>query len=177
MVIHINHPLLQKEPYDNSSGHKRLKSSISSLKLSTPTTPISPRLSSQTSIRRDYSVTTTVTVAGPAYSTIRATEFRKPNLKVREAMAQTETETIPAKNSDPTTQEFRGDLKVNNVLPSRSTLESIADLPVFDVHGNTVPFKSLYWSDAPCRKRVMIIFIRHFFCGVCCCFLPPKAQN
>ncbi|ERF68970.1 hypothetical protein EPUS_09024 [Endocarpon pusillum Z07020] len=70
-------------------------------------------------------------------------------------------------NSDPATQEFQGDVKVSTALPSESTLERIADLPVFDVDGKTVSFKSLYWSNGNESKKVMIIFIRHFFCGNC----------
>jgi len=73
-------------------------------------------------------------------------------------------------NSDPATQEFHGDIKVSTSLPSKSTLEKTADLPIFDVDGNIIPFKSLYWSDGNESQKVMIIFIRHFFCGVCAVF-------
>lgn len=82
-------------------------------------------------------------------------------------MAQADTERSENTNSDPATQEFCGNIKVSTSLPSKSTLEQAADLPVFRADGKTVPFKSLYWSDASKRKTVMIIFIRHFFCGVC----------
>lgn len=67
---------------------------------------------------------------------------------------------------DATTQEFQGDIKVSTSLPSKSTLDKVADLVVFDVDGKTTPFKSLYWSDTKESEKVMIIFIRHFLCGV-----------
>ncbi len=82
-------------------------------------------------------------------------------------MAQVDAEKPLDANSDPATREFQGDIKVSTSLPSKSTLEKTADLLVFDVDGKTVPFKSLYWSDARESTKVMIIFIRHFFCGVC----------
>lgn len=79
-------------------------------------------------------------------------------------MAQPRTENA---TSDPAIQDFQGDIKVSTSLPSKSTLDQTADLPVFDADGKTVPFKSLYWSDGSERKKIMIVFIRHFFCGNC----------
>ena len=57
------------------------------------------------------------------------------------------------------------DLKVNNKIPSKSDLEKCADLPILDVNKKSLPFKSLYSSQKGGR-RVLVIFIRHFFCGV-----------
>ena len=59
------------------------------------------------------------------------------------------------------------DLKVNNKIPSKSDLEKCAELPILDVNKKSLPFKSLYTSENGGR-RVLVIFIRHFFCGVCC---------
>ncbi|MCJ1351631.1 MAG: hypothetical protein MMC33_001615 [Icmadophila ericetorum] len=58
------------------------------------------------------------------------------------------------------------DLKVNNKIPSKSDLEKCADLPILDVNKKSLPFKSLYSSQKGGR-RVLVIFIRHFFCGLC----------
>lgn len=91
------------------------------------------------------------------------------------AMAQTTTATAAATTTDMplnnqcdlVIQDSRDKINVSSLLPSESMLETVADLPVFDIDGKTVAFKSLYWVDGRDSKRVMIIFIRHFFCGVC----------
>ena len=74
---------------------------------------------------------------------------------------------------DDPTSEFKGDIKVSNNLPSSLDLERIADLPVLDASGEKHSFKSLY-SRADGSRRVLIIFIRHFFCGVCHLRWRPK---
>ena len=61
--------------------------------------------------------------------------------------------------------EFSGDLETNNVLPSQETLKKIEDYQILDVEGRTVPFKSIYTGPNVAR-RVLVIFVRHFFCGV-----------
>lgn len=50
-------------------------------------------------------------------------------------------------------------------LPSPSVLAEAGDLTIKDSAGNTVPLKSLY-ADKPSSEQQLIIFIRHFFCGV-----------
>jgi hypothetical protein len=75
---------------------------------------------------------------------------------------------VSSPNEDPATADFEGDIKVTNDIPSRSTLDKAAELPVLDVDSNKVPFRSLYEGTNGEKKaqRVMVIFIRHFFCGV-----------
>lgn len=49
--------------------------------------------------------------------------------------------------------------------PSAENLRRVADYKVLDSKGEAHTFKSLY--DGPdSTKRVLMIFIRHFFCGV-----------
>jgi hypothetical protein len=167
MVIRNNAALLQKGANDPGSEEWYSKALSFPNGLESPSTPLSPRLSRQRSIRRNYSITATVTVAGPSYSTLPTPKLTRFAPHSTSTMAQKQTETARAVNSDPATQDFQGDIKVSASLPSKSMLEKTADLPVFDVDGKTVPFKSLYWSEVGENKRVMIIFIRHFFCGVC----------
>lgn len=45
---------------------------------------------------------------------------------------------------------------------SEETLKKAGDLEIFDENGTKLKFSSLY-SD----KQVLIVFIRHFFCGNC----------
>ncbi len=58
--------------------------------------------------------------------------------------------------------DFDGAVRTNNKPPSRDTLKRIADLPVLDRDGKTHPFHSLYAQPG----RTLVIFVRHFFCGV-----------
>lgn len=57
-----------------------------------------------------------------------------------------------------------GNIEVSSKLPSRSDLAKVADLPVLDASGKSHTFKSLYANHD--RRKTLIIFIRHFFCGV-----------
>ena len=66
--------------------------------------------------------------------------------------------------------DFEGDIKVDNKPPSKADLEKVADSPVLDVDKKSHTFKSLYADNEQGARRVLIIFIRHFFCGV---RLPP----
>jgi hypothetical protein len=62
-------------------------------------------------------------------------------------------------------EEFEGTIDVNNDIPSEKDLQKVGDLLVLDAQGQSRPFKELY--NAPhVAPRQLIIFIRHFFCGV-----------
>jgi hypothetical protein len=62
-------------------------------------------------------------------------------------------------------EEFEGSVDVNNDLPTEKDLERVGDLLVLDAQGVSRPFKELY--NAPhVAPRQLIIFVRHFFCGV-----------
>lgn len=50
---------------------------------------------------------------------------------------------------------------------SASVLDAVADCTVTKSDGTKVPFKSLYWAQPNRKRKTLIIFIRHFFCGVC----------
>ncbi|KAL8650117.1 MAG: hypothetical protein Q9210_004011 [Variospora velana] len=65
------------------------------------------------------------------------------------------------------TGEFKGDIHVNDNPPTKNDLDKVAELPVLDVNGKPHAFRSLYTSDSNEPSRVLIIFIRHFFCGNC----------
>ncbi|KAI1823412.1 hypothetical protein F4861DRAFT_531624 [Xylaria intraflava] len=62
--------------------------------------------------------------------------------------------------------DFEGDVETNNELPSQATLSAIENYTVLDRDGKTHPFKSLY-SGHNVARRVLVIFVRHFFCGNC----------
>ena len=58
--------------------------------------------------------------------------------------------------------DFEGDIKVSNKLPSHSDLQKVSALPVLDAAGKPHSFKSLHHR----KRRVLIVFVRFFFCGV-----------
>jgi hypothetical protein len=71
-------------------------------------------------------------------------------------------------------------LKPNNkpsTAPSKAILDRAADLTVDDAQGQAIPFKDLYRVEPGHTRRVMIIFIRHFFCGVSPCGLALATCN
>ncbi|KKZ65352.1 hypothetical protein EMCG_01280 [[Emmonsia] crescens] len=52
--------------------------------------------------------------------------------------------------------------------PSESILKDVAKIPILDVDGNEVLFEDVYKpSGQGKKKRTLIIFVRHFFCGSC----------
>ncbi|CAN8106199.1 unnamed protein product [Discula destructiva] len=61
---------------------------------------------------------------------------------------------------------FEGGVLSNDDLPSQETIRRISDYIVLDRHGKSHTFKSLY-SGRNVARRVLIIFVRHFFCGNC----------
>lgn len=61
--------------------------------------------------------------------------------------------------------DFDGTVNTNNELPTAETLAKIGDYMLLDRDGKSHPFRSLY-SGKHVARRVLIIFVRHFFCGV-----------
>lgn len=61
--------------------------------------------------------------------------------------------------------DFEGSVSSNNELPSAEVLRKIENYVVLDRDGKSRPFKSLYTGKHVAR-RVLVIFVRHFFCGV-----------
>ncbi|KAL8753505.1 MAG: hypothetical protein Q9184_005403 [Pyrenodesmia sp. 2 TL-2023] len=65
------------------------------------------------------------------------------------------------------TGELNCEIDVDNKPPTKRDLDKVAQLSVLDENGKPHTFKSLYSSDTKEASRVLIIFIRHFFCGNC----------
>lgn len=79
-------------------------------------------------------------------------------------MATLETEKTPTAPDDD---------NAHRALPDKQTVEAAGELLIKDEKGTEIPFKSLY-SDKPADERQLIIFVRHFFCGVST--KPPQNQ-
>ena len=65
----------------------------------------------------------------------------------------------------------------SSAVPSKAVLDRAADLTVDDAQGQAISFKDLYQVEPGHSRRVMIIFIRHFFCGVSPRGILPPATH
>lgn len=74
-------------------------------------------------------------------------------------------ETARSPSDDPTESEF---LELSDDLPTPEQLHKADDIPIYDAEGNERPFSSLYRGTEHQGQRQLLIFIRHFYCGVCC---------
>ncbi|KAI1418634.1 AhpC/TSA antioxidant enzyme-domain-containing protein [Hypoxylon sp. FL1857] len=101
----------------------------------------------------------------------KRTEDAKPTTIAKTSAKDTkpvvETTTTDQTHDDSVNpQDFQGEVQTNNDLPTIETLRKIEMYTVLDSDGKTHTFKSLYAGhNSP--RRVLIIFIRHFFCGNC----------
>jgi len=62
--------------------------------------------------------------------------------------------------------QFRGELDISDDVPTPAKVASAGDIPVYDSAGNSRLFKSLFSVGDVVGDRQLIIFIRHFYCGV-----------
>jgi hypothetical protein len=53
-------------------------------------------------------------------------------------------------------------------LPTKSALGEAGEIKIQDKDGKEIALKSLY-TEKPANERQLLIFIRHFFCGVSPC--------
>ena len=162
--------------YKHSDGHSSGQPSDLQLLYGSKSPSMSQPLKSPelNTVRLSHSLNSSVTVASPVCSNLLPPTASSTILNQQSSSSSSSSSTMPtveAQNDGAACEyrpgeNFQGDIEVNNKLPSKSTLDKAADLPVLDKDGKSVPFKSLYWSEASQGKRVMVLFIRHFFCGV-----------
>ncbi|TQV95240.1 hypothetical protein V2A60_009714 [Cordyceps javanica] len=93
---------------------------------------------------------------------------------------QTET---PPKATPPTSididnkpSDFDGNIATNDDIPSDATLAKVANYALLDKHGKSHTFQSLYNSPNGAR-RVLVVFVRHFFCGNCQEYIRALAES
>ncbi|KAI1495029.1 AhpC/TSA antioxidant enzyme-domain-containing protein [Biscogniauxia mediterranea] len=72
--------------------------------------------------------------------------------------------------------DFQGEVQTTQDLPSMQTLRRIESYTVLDRNGKSHPFKSLY-AGRNVARRVLIIFVRHFFCGNCQEYLRTLSES
>lgn len=57
-------------------------------------------------------------------------------------------------------------LDVADELPDIATLAKAGELPILSANGLSSPFKSLWQGQEHIGQRQLVVFIRHFYCGV-----------
>ncbi|KAK9238960.1 AhpC/TSA antioxidant enzyme-domain-containing protein [Lipomyces kononenkoae] len=72
---------------------------------------------------------------------------------------------IPSQN--PTEDEQKINTEITDELPSQDQLKSAAVIPIFNGNGQELAFGDLFSSADSGKRTIMVIFIRHFFCGSC----------
>ena len=61
---------------------------------------------------------------------------------------------------------FRDDLDMSDECPDRGQLSAAGEIPVYDANGNSRLFKTFFTGLDAIGDRQLIIFVRHFYCGV-----------
>lgn len=107
-------------------------------------------------------LTTSLEKADGPPSKDQAPPALEPSLPIT---ADSKEKTSAQTDDDVNPPDFQGEVLTNNELPSAETIRRIGDYIVLDRHGKTHTFKSLY-TGRNVARRVLIIFVRHFFCGV-----------
>jgi hypothetical protein len=70
-------------------------------------------------------------------------------------------------------EQFRDEFDITDNCPDATMLEEAGEIPIYDSEGNSRPFKSLYSGDEAIGEQQLVIFVRHFFCGVRYSFFQP----
>ncbi|KAI8946479.1 AhpC/TSA antioxidant enzyme-domain-containing protein [Xylaria longipes] len=73
---------------------------------------------------------------------------------------------IPSDEQQLNPPDFKGEVETNNEIPSATVLRAVENHTVIDSAGKFHTFKSLY-SGPNVARRILVIFVRHFFCGNC----------
>jgi hypothetical protein len=79
--------------------------------------------------------------------------------------AATQHESSNAASTSAPVTDVKPDRPVNDKPPSASDLHKVENHEVLDNKGEAHTFKSIY-GGPDSTKRVLVVFIRHFFCGV-----------
>lgn len=129
-------------------------------------------ISSDAPFAREAAVASTSNTASessvPAINTSqeeKSTSLHAPNPTSSKTSSETAFSSPSRASTVDPTFEFSGEVNTNNDIPSQEVLKRVENFTVLDKDGKSVPFKSLY-SGPNVARRVLVIFIRHFFCGV-----------
>ena len=65
--------------------------------------------------------------------------------------------------------EYGQEPKTSNVPPTKADLEKAGNVPIYDGQGKKTMFRNLYQTESGKSRKVLLLFIRHFLCGVSIC--------
>jgi hypothetical protein len=63
-------------------------------------------------------------------------------------------------------EKIQHEIDISDSRPGDSMLAAAGKIPIFDSDGKGRPFSSIYSGDTAIGEQQMVIFVRHFFCGV-----------
>ncbi|KAI1336811.1 AhpC/TSA antioxidant enzyme-domain-containing protein [Xylariaceae sp. FL0016] len=107
-----------------------------------------------------------IDVAEPHKETAAASPTTGTTPNTSNPAAKTDEPAPVAATDDVNPPDFQGEVQTDNRLPTEKTLQTVENYTVLDHDGKSHTFKSLY-AGRNVARRVLIIFIRHFFCGNC----------
>ncbi|KOS22740.1 Thioredoxin-like protein AAED1 [Escovopsis weberi] len=73
-------------------------------------------------------------------------------------------------------QDFDGELQTTDEVPSAEQLRAVEDYVLLDGSGRSHAFRSLY-SGQNVARRVLVVFVRHFFCGMCQDYIRSLSES
>ncbi|TDZ25827.1 Thioredoxin-like protein AAED1 [Colletotrichum orbiculare MAFF 240422] len=107
-------------------------------------------------------------------NTATTASTKSPRTSTTQCACDTGNPSLKVDNTKPA--DFDGEVATNNDLPTPQVLKKIENYVVLDQHGKSHTFKSLY-TGRNVARRVLIIFVRHFFCGNCQEFLRSLSES
>jgi hypothetical protein len=63
-------------------------------------------------------------------------------------------------------EKIQHEIDISDARPNDDVLAQAGKIPIFDSDGKGRPFSSIYSGDTAIGNQQMVIFVRHFFCGV-----------
>ena len=63
-------------------------------------------------------------------------------------------------------EKIQHEIDISDSRPNDDMLAQAGKIPIFDSDGKGRPFSSIYSGDTAIGEQQMVIFVRHFFCGV-----------
>lgn len=57
-------------------------------------------------------------------------------------------------------------VELSDALPTQAELDKAGSIQIYDADGTARTFKSLYTGSEHLGQRQLVIFVRHFYCGV-----------
>lgn len=80
-------------------------------------------------------------------------------------------------DSDDWFAQYKGNIDISDQPPKADSILRAGWVPVYDSAGNSRLFKDLITPGRASGERQLVIFIRHFFCGACRCYVKALVEQ